>query len=399
MSVKASITQIRFKSVLQAFQEADISYDENNPSAVLIWHDSLKEVDYFKPMNPWQVVNRIPNMFLLSKKALFARIIQYMKKIFPEEYSFIPKTYILPYQNKKFIKALSKENKKFIIKPDGGSLGQGIYIIKSGTEFTSDDNLSVAQVYIESHFLNNFKYDLRIYVLLASINPLEIYVYRDGVARFCSDTINENSIFSQITNVALNKENPDMEEMSNISKLISDIIPLLNIDNNTFWSKIDKVVIYTILSVHKYLLQAENKQCPPIIYSRCFQILGFDILLDNYLNPFVLEVNYRPSLDYYQARERRMKVGMIRDALRIVVPLNKIQSVILARKWSWDIDNWKSFLSQSPELLSSIKIGKENAEKLGRFVKVYPSKGEQQQKYDLILNETLKLPNPILPGI
>ena len=399
IGVKASVSQVRFKSVIQAFQEAGISYDENNPSAIIVWHDSLKEFDLFKSLNPWQVINRIPNMYVICRKATLARIIHHIKPFFPNEFSFIPKTYILPYQRTEFCRAVNKGIKRHIVKPDNGSLGQGITIVEPKSQFMTDDSLYVAQEYIQSCHINKHKFDLRIYVLIASVSPLEIYVYRDGVARFCSDEIGENTIFSQITNVSLNKGNPEMEEMSTISKLVSDVLPLLNTDVSSIWEKIDRVIVLTILASYKYLKQAEQKQCPPIVYPRCFQILGFDILLDEMHNPHVLEVNYRPSLDYYQSRERRMKVGMIRDALRIAAPLQNVQSAVLSRKWSWEIDSWKNFMSQSIELQASIKFAKEEAEKYGKFVKVYPSNGDSQVLFDKIMNTISQLPLPIIPGI
>jgi hypothetical protein len=45
----------------------------------------------------------------------------------------------------------------------------------------------VAQTYIDNPFLiDKLKFDLRIYVLLYGINPLKIYVFEDGLARFAT---------------------------------------------------------------------------------------------------------------------------------------------------------------------------------------------------------------------
>ena len=34
--------------------------------------------------------------------------------------------------------------------------------------------------YINPHLINGFKYDLRIYILVTSFNPLIIYIYKNG---------------------------------------------------------------------------------------------------------------------------------------------------------------------------------------------------------------------------
>jgi hypothetical protein len=51
---------------------------------------------------------------------------------------------------------------------------------------------------------------------------------------------------------------------------------------------------------------------------RCFQILGFDVLLDRNLNSFILEVNYPPSVSHPTCADG-MKENMIIEALCIVL--------------------------------------------------------------------------------
>jgi tubulin polyglutamylase TTLL6/13 len=36
------------------------------------------------------------------------------------------------------------------------------------------------------HLVDGFKYDLRVYVFVNGMNPLRVYVYKDGLARFAT---------------------------------------------------------------------------------------------------------------------------------------------------------------------------------------------------------------------
>lgn len=57
------------------------------------------------------------------------------------------------------------------------------------------------------------------------------------------------------------------------------------------WADIDDVIIKVLISAHS-VLKHNYRACFPHHYrgSACFEILGFDILLDRKLKPYVLEV-------------------------------------------------------------------------------------------------------------
>ena len=61
------------------------------------------------------------------------------------------------------------------------------------------------------HLLNGYKYDLRIYVLVTSMDPLKIYIYHNGLVRFATAkyTCSKKAIkkrFIHLTNYSIQKK-------------------------------------------------------------------------------------------------------------------------------------------------------------------------------------------------
>lgn len=83
-------------------------------------------------------------------------------------------------------------NPTFIVKPDGGSQGDGIYLIRDPSELKlvagSQAKQAVVQEYINKPLLiDKLKFDIRLYVLVKSLEPLEIYIAKEGLTRFCTE--------------------------------------------------------------------------------------------------------------------------------------------------------------------------------------------------------------------
>jgi tubulin polyglutamylase TTLL6/13 len=65
------------------------------------------------------------------------------------------------------------------------------------------------------YLIDNLKFDMRIYVLISGIDPLRIFVYEEGLARFATEEYkpprseNLDNKFMHLTNYAINKESPN----------------------------------------------------------------------------------------------------------------------------------------------------------------------------------------------
>jgi tubulin polyglutamylase TTLL5 len=74
------------------------------------------------------------------------------------------------------------------------------------------DEQLIASKYINNPLLiNGLKFDIRIYVLITSMDPWRIYIYNEGLARFASEEYDSSNIktnkFAHLTNYSINKKN------------------------------------------------------------------------------------------------------------------------------------------------------------------------------------------------
>ena len=65
----------------------------------------------------------------------------------------------------------------WIIKPAQSSRGRGVYLIEDVAEVPIDESCVVSKYVGNPFLINGLKFDLRIYVLVSSIEPLRIYVF------------------------------------------------------------------------------------------------------------------------------------------------------------------------------------------------------------------------------
>jgi tubulin polyglutamylase TTLL6/13 len=149
--------------------------------------DSAVTPEFVARLKSYQRVSQFPGILALANKAKMSRKLKKMRKIYPEDYDFFPQTYILPSEFNEFRKAFGeKRNNVYIVKPEAMCQGKGIFLVKDPAEIEAKEHV-VAQEYLnEPYLIDGLKFDLRIYVLLTGVNPLRIYIFDEGIARFAT---------------------------------------------------------------------------------------------------------------------------------------------------------------------------------------------------------------------
>ena len=85
---------------------------------------------------------------------------------------------------------------------------------------------------------------------------------------------------------------------------------------NLLWSRTYDVCIKTILCGENYIQNAMKKNGTH--RTNCFEILGFDILVDSDLKPWLLEANLSPSMACDSPLDMSIKSNLVCDAFNIM---------------------------------------------------------------------------------
>jgi tubulin polyglutamylase TTLL6/13 len=127
-------------------------------------------------------------MSALTRKNNLARNLAKLARVFPDDFNFTPKTWLLPTEASAF-RSYTNTTKgpiSYIVKPEAGCQGRGIWIARKPEDIDTGLN-HVVQEYIRKPLLiDGLKFDLRLYVLVTGVNPLRIFIHEEGLVRFAT---------------------------------------------------------------------------------------------------------------------------------------------------------------------------------------------------------------------
>ena len=249
---------------------------------------------------------------------------------------FLPLTYVLPQDMSVFIEEFKKyPNSLWILKPNNRCQGQGITLLNktskvkrmSFTKKVTDNyqNINTNDVYVVSKYIENpflmngKKFDMRIYCLVTTFHPLKAYLYQQGFCRFCNekfsvDVSDINNIYMHLTNVAIQKKyekyqksNGGKFSLQNLHFYLENVYGYERAQK--CHSDITQVIINSLLSVESVMFNDKH----------CFECYGYDILIDQNLKPWLIEINSSPSLTTTTKGDFILKKRLINDVIDIVV--------------------------------------------------------------------------------
>eukprot|EP00825_Cyclidium_porcatum_P008465 TRINITY_DN14215_c0_g1_i3.p2 TRINITY_DN14215_c0_g1~~TRINITY_DN14215_c0_g1_i3.p2 ORF type:complete len:335 (+),score=89.96 TRINITY_DN14215_c0_g1_i3:145-1149(+) len=210
---------------------------------------------------------------------------------------------------------------------------KGIEEVKQGQQqqdekiYANINTQCIIQKYIENPLLlDGRKFDIRCYVLIASLKP-SLVLFHQGYLRLCLDKYSGNdkdginNKFAHLTNAAVQKKHPKFQTeketsiwsmkqfeeylMKNHKKSVEDI--------ENIYNQMKEIAKYTIKAG---LPKLEKK----IGY---YELLGYDIMIDDNFKPHLLEINTNPALFLDTIPQKEIIPIVVNKALDIVLYLNE----------------------------------------------------------------------------
>ncbi|KAJ3044502.1 putative tubulin polyglutamylase ttll9 [Rhizophlyctis rosea] len=254
-------------------------------------------------------------------------------------FNFLSTSYVLPAEHALFQEEFKRNpGGVWIMKPVGKAQGKGIFLINrmsqvSGWKIRGGGNggrrvkqeegegpeAYIVQRYIENPYLiGGKKFDIRAYVLVTSYYPLQIYIHRNGFCRFSSTQFSMQSkdignMYIHATNVSIQKTAPNYTPTRGCKWLLRNLKQHLCSKHGQdavdgLFTEMEALVVRSLMSVQKVMINDKH----------CFEVYGYDILIDKNLKPWLLEVNASPSLTAETQFDYDLKHQVLQDTFDVV---------------------------------------------------------------------------------
>ncbi|CAN0382130.1 unnamed protein product, partial [Ectocarpus sp. 12 AP-2014] len=336
------------------------------------WRSGRFKPSEYRDVREEQRLNHFPRSALITRLDLLLRVLRKMRAVHGEVYAFHPDSYLLPTEYTKFIDTFTRlkpgsgrgakavdrsgafsaaspgeataessagkncrhdktdagdEGALWIVKPSDSSRGRGVYLLRELRELAYD-RLSIVQRYISDPLtVGGYKADLRLYVVVTSLHPMSVSVYRDGIVRFATSKYvgsPHHDLFGHLTNCSINKRSPFASQekdvigggckwtLRRLQRWVEESSAHGVERWDRLWAKIRSLVCLTVLPLADVVPGGVG-------HDSCFELFGFDVMVDSRLSrPHLIEVNCSPALGLDEPADREVKLPLISDLLDLV---------------------------------------------------------------------------------
>ena len=285
------------------------SNNYNNNAIIRKKIDLQKKSTNIKPINN----KTIKPLTILKDGALFEKYISKVKSLLSALKEYLPQYELNGFRN------------IWMLKPSNLSRGRGVTCVNSlepieeSLNATNDTGV-IVQKYIENPLIiNKRKFDIRQWVLVTSLNPLTIWMWKEPYLRFgAEDYIMDdlNNIYCHLTNNSIAKHSEQYKKEKNFEGDMWTCFDFAKYIGQEKWDeiheKIKNAIICSFYAIHQEIFQRANSH----------ELYGYDFMIDENYNVYLIEVNASPALDYSTKITEMLVKDMVKDLIELVIDYN-----------------------------------------------------------------------------
>ena len=275
------------------------------------WHTGMPARAVFRTMRPGQWVNHTPgNHALTVKSQLYQNLDAARRRAsadLEDRFSFFPRSYLMPEDYHVLQQdAFAAPDKRWIIKPKSLSRGRGISVAADAGIVPVDAKMMVQEYLKRPHLYNGRKYVLRCYLAIMSVEPLRIYLYKEGFVKLASEPYHDgdfDNLYAHLTNPDVNALNEEVDD-SVVFYSFADYREWLTqngADPAPLFSGLRDIGAIAAIAAREVM--AERLVASGAWAPGCCELIGMDCMIDEDLKPWLLECNLSPSLGVCAAPE------------------------------------------------------------------------------------------------
>ncbi|XP_067138678.1 probable tubulin polyglutamylase ttll-15 isoform X2 [Centruroides vittatus] len=296
-----------------------LGYEINNSSSdwdVLWAHDyPFSELSStMLHLKHYQKVNHFPGSGYVTNKVSLAT----------SNLKHIPAAFQIPDDKEKFL-----QYKMWVQKSNNH---RGIIVNKVGNLDLESEGTFVQEYISNPYLIDGRKFDIGVYTILTSINPLRVYVYSgDVLLRFCSKDYYPFSAANLDSYVVGDDYTPIWKIPSlhkyyvnlghSMKESLNAHIRSQGKDSEKIWSQIYEAIRTVYYEKENDLIHSGAKYQS---LRNFFEMVRFDFLLDENLNAFLMEANMSPNLSSAHFSQNRLLYEQVIYNLLSVVGLTRI---------------------------------------------------------------------------
>lgn len=337
-------------SAKAAFQQQGLTVSDTPKSAEILW---LRKgfLKYIDQLEPHQLINHFPYEAALINKGYLTKALNdydaqhpgadtLAKDVYPESYCLFD-----PEERRRFFAQLPEKDSPdnlWIFKPGNNSRGRGIKIMwemykirqqygSLGNKYIENkDEQAIIQRYIKNPLLlNERKSEIRVYWLLASLNPLRVLLFNEGTVRLNTLPYQLDNFDNQlihVTNVYQQYKHPDYDPNAILKWSFARLndylhtekkLPEANFTRNVLMPKLRNSIAHVMRAGRDGFFKDYPNR------GDCFGVYGADVILDENLKPYISEIQKGPGLSFSDEIKKYIIPPMLGEAARIMLEVRQ----------------------------------------------------------------------------